>query len=484
MDAARHLEIRKPLDLLEQEVVRRDLAHPGEVSPELVEALRYVLSFARLTTVRNRDGVDVDVAELLAPHRWRVLESMRPHLEGKLVDDSLWAAIRDLPGLVTATRDWRRRLLARGELDRDSLEAEVTTRQLVVTSGGGGGAGYGYAGAFTLLHRNGLQPELLSGTSMGSLMSLFRARRRIFDGAPMFAAARRLSWQKVFRVLDADSRYGIPATLRLYLRSAIGSLLRDPQGEPLTFASMEIPLLIVTTGITVDGLKHDLHWYEKFMDDAVTPGLVMQRSKLARMSRLVQIFRELVEAPETLREVVFGADPLTMGADALDAAGFSSAVPGVIHYDIYRDDQRMKQLLDTLYGEYGITRLTEGGVVNNLPCRPAYAEVMKGRIGRRNLFLLAMDCFAPSPRSMAWLPLQQIVRPNVRANVEYAHHYFALQRKLSPINLVPTVDQIFDAMRWTMGELEPHIPYIQAMCGGFRVLRDAPDGARDPSPAG
>lgn len=472
MDAARHLEIRKPLDELEQVVVRRDLARPGEVSPELVDALRYVLSFARLTTVRNRDGVDVDVAELLAPHRWRVLEALRPHLEGK--DLSLWGAIRELPTLVAATRDWRSRLLSPGELDRDSLEAEVTTRQLVVSSGGGGGAGYGYAGAFTLLHRKGLQPELLSGTSMGSLMSLFRARRRIFDGAPMFAAARRLSWQKVFRVLDADSRYGIPATLRLYLRAAIGSLLRDAEGEALTFERMEIPLLIVTTGLTVDALKHDLDWYERFMDDSATPGLVLQRSRVLRMTRLVQVVRELLERPEALRQVVFGADPLTMGADALDAAGFSSAVPGVIHYDIYRDDQRMKRLLDTLYGEYGITRLTEGGVVNNLPCQPAYAEVMKGRIGRRNPFLLAMDCFAPSPRSMAWLPLQQVVRPNVRANVEYAHHYFALERKLSPINLVPSVDQIFQAMRWTMAELEPHIPYLQAMCRGFRVLRDAP----------
>ncbi len=474
MDAAHHLEIKKPLDQLEAAVVRRQLAHPGDVSDELVAGLRYVLSFARLTEVRNIDGIDVDVAEQLAPHRWRVLEALRPHLDGDKAQEGLWGAVRELPELVEATRGWRQRILDAGTLDRDSLEAEVTTRQLVVVSGGGGGAGYGYAGAFTLLHRAGLQPELLAGTSIGSLMSLFRARRRIFDGAPMFTAARRLSWQKVFRVLEAESRYGIPATMRLYLRSAIGSLLRDQQGEPLTFASMEIPLLIVATGITVEGFKHDLDWYEHFMDDAVQPGVVLKRSRLARMTRLVQVFRELMEQPETLREVVFGADPLTMDADALDAAGFSSAVPGVIHYDIYRDDERMKRLLDTLYGEYGITRLTEGGIVNNVPARPAFAEVMRGRIRRRNPFVLAMDCFSPSPRSMAWLPLQQVVRPNVRANIEYANLYFPLGKKLSPINLVPDVDQIFSAMRWTMTELEPRMPFIKAMTSGFRVLRDRP----------
>ena len=76
-------------------------------------------------------------------------------------------------------------------------------------------------------------------------------------------------------------------------------------------------------------------------------------------------------------------------ADVIDAVGFSSAIPGIIHYDIYREDEHMRKLLDQLYGQYGITRLLEGGVVNNLPCRPAYHEVMQGRIGRRNPFVFA-----------------------------------------------------------------------------------------------
>lgn len=475
MDAARHFEIRRPLEELESEVVRRRLQRPDELGPELYEALRYVLSFARLTEVRNSDGEDIELGEGLAPHRWRVIEALRPRLSRD--EEGLLPAVRELPALVAATRQQRRRILESCTIDRGSLEAEVTTRQLVVVLGGGGGAGYGYAGALTALHRAGLQPELMAGTSIGSLMSLFRARRRIFDAAPMFAAARRLSWQRVFRVFEADSRYGIPATLRLYLRSAIGSLLRDPDGQPLTFRTMEIPLLVVATGITMDALKHDLSWYEHFMDDAVQPGLVMQRTRLRRMARLVAVFRDFLENPAALREVVFGADPLTLDADCLDAAGFSSAVPGVIHYDIYRDDQRMRALLDALYGQYGITRLTEGGLVNNLPCRPAYQEVMAGRIQRRNPFILAMDCFAPRPRSLAWLPLQQLVRPNVRANLAYAHLGFTLDRTLSPVNLVPPVDQVFEAMRWTTEELGPHLPFVQESCAGFRVLRDEARGA-------
>ncbi len=321
--------------------------------------------------------------------------------------------------------------------------------------------------------RAGLQPELMAGTSIGALMSMFRARFKVFDGAALIAAARRLSWSSVFRVLEMESRYGIPASLRLYLRAALGTLFEVDGKRQMTFRDVEIPLLVVTTGITVDALKHDLSYYEHFLDDVERPGAVFRRGRLRRLAKLGEVLREFMSRPESLREIVFGADPHTMDADILDAAGFSAAVPGVIHYDVVRDDQRMKQLLDTLYAEYGITRLTEGGLVNNLPARPAWLEATHGRLKRRNPFVLAMDCFAPSRRSLQWLPIQQIVRPNVKANLEYSDFYFALDRRLSPVNLVPDVAAVSEAMQWTTDELAPDLPFIQESCRHIAVLPEA-----------
>ena len=474
LDAAATLATRKPLEDLEAEVVRRHLARPDELTPGLLDALRYVLNFAKLGQVRASDGQDVAVGEALAGLRWRVVSALEPHLQGS--DPTLWGAVRELPGLVRETRSWRDRLLRTTGLDRAALEAEVTERQLCVASGGGGGSGYGYAGAFRLLHRKGLQPAMLSGTSMGSLISMFRARHKVFDGATLVAAARQLSWNNIFRVLEMESRYGIPATLRLYLRSALGNLFQREDGRVTTFRDMEIPLLVVTTGITMDALRHDLSYYEHFMDDAVSPGAVFRYTQLRRLTRLANVWRELLVRPDALRECVFGADELTMDADVLDAAGFSSAVTGVIHYDVIRDDARAKQLLDRLYGEWGITRLTEGGLVNNLPARPLWTAAMSGRLGRRNPFVLALDCFAPQPSSLGWMAVQQVVRPNVKANLPYAHYYFALEKRLSPVNLVPTVHDVVRAMRWTHDELEPHVPFIQEMCRTLRALPDAPAG--------
>lgn len=427
-----------------------------------------MLNFAKMHAIRREDGADVDVSGFLAPHAWKVKEALAPHLSD---EPSLWGAMRVLPELVAITRERRRRMLEHFPLDRDSLEAEVTTRQLVVACGGGGGAGYGYAGAWTLFHRRGLQPELISGTSIGALMGLFRARRKVFDGLPLVEAARRLTWEKVFRVLDMDSRYGLPATLRLYLRAAIGTLFQTPDGRPLTFRDLELPLLVVCTGVGVEALKHDLSFYEHFLDDALDPGHRLRPSRLAKVAQVANIFRELLSEPDALREIVFGSDPATYDADILDAAGFSASIPGLIHYDVLRDDQRMKRLLDELYARYGITRLTEGGIVNNVPARPAWEEVVvRGRIGRRNPYVIALDCFAPKVRSLLFYGIQQVVRPNVLRNIAYTNVYFALQRTLNPLNLVPPLPEVNRAMKWTIEEMTPMMPVIEKSLEPFRPI--------------
>jgi len=479
VNVERQLDIRSPLDRLEASLVRLVLSDADDVAPGLVGALRYVLSFARLTTIRCPDGRDVDVSGFLAPHSWFVRSALTPHLEPgedgwihRASNASVWGAVRELPGLVAATRRMRGDLLRSFSLDRETLEREVCQRHFVVVAGGGGGAGYGYAGAFNLLNRNGLQPSLIAGTSMGSLIGLFRARRRTFDAAAMFEAGQRLSWNTLFRILQSESQYGIPATLRLYLHAALGGLFCREDGEPLRIRDLEIPMRIITTGFTMDALKHDLAYYEHFMDDAVQGGTFTAQGILPIATRLVQLVRELVSDAEAVREIVFGGDELTADADALDAAGFSSAIPGLIHYDVLREAPRMKSLLDQLYAVTGIARMAEGGIVDNVPARVAYETIMSGDFGHRNLFILALDCFAPQVRTLMYLPLQQAVRVNVARNIPYAHLYFPMQRVLNALNLVPPLPTLEKAIQWTMEELDVHVPFIRAMCEPLPVLAD------------
>ena len=328
-------------------------------------------------------------------------------------------------------------------------------------------------GAYTLFHRHNLDPALIAGTSMGALIGLCRARRKRLDVAATFQVGERLSWGTLFKVLKAGSRYGLPAGLRLHLHEVLGPLFLNGEGRIMTMGELPVPMRIVTTGIKIDALKHDLSFYEHFLDDAMNPGFRFSQGKMRRVANVVNLIRELVADPELVQEIVFGEDPNTLEADVLDAAGFSSAIPGLIHYDVLRDDQRMKDLLDRLYAHHGIARMAEGGMVNNVPARVAYETVMSGTLGRRNCFVVAMDCFAPQARSFMFYPLQQFVRTNVLRNLPYAHLYFPLRRVLNALNLAPKVRSVEKAMRWTSEEMRPHIPLLKAMCEPIPVLTEA-----------
>lgn len=463
------LEHRKPFDELEAAVLERYLARSQDIAEPLLDGLRYVIGFAKLTVVRSRDGRDHDVQESLRTHAWRVRDRLSRHLGPD--QPTLWSAARELPELVEATLQQRAKLLTHFEIDRASLDREITRRTFVLVLGGGGGSGYGYAGVFTQLHREGIQPELICGTSIGAITGLFRARTRQHDAAGLMQVNKSLSWTQLFNLGPEPSRYGLPATLRMYLRRGLSRHLLNADGEPLRMSQLGIPMHIVATGLTVDALKHDLDYYEHFMDDVVKPGLVFRASRLRSLAGVAQIFAEFAQNPDSLREVVFGRDPGTLEADALDAAGFSASVPGLLHYDVHRDDPRMTHLLDQLYADYGITRLTEGGVVNNVPARPAFESLMEGRLdGHRNGYVLAVDCFVPRPSALFFYPIQQVARANVIGAKPYASLYVALPRVLNPANLVPSVEQVAQASKWAMNELEPNLPLMKATLTPFAPL--------------
>lgn len=458
-------ERRRPLERMEQEAVRLVLAQSSTDVRRLVDELRYVLSFARLIAVRNSDGTDVAVDERLASHARDVRDTLAPHL-GK--NGNLWGALRTVPDLAHKTRAMRAKLLEQLPIERDALEREVTTRVLAVVSGGGGGAGYGYPGVYEMIERAGLAPDLMVGTSIGALMSMFRARRRHFDLAPMVEAARRLAWGRVFRVLETQNHYGIPAALRLYLRDALGPLFLVGD-RPAALSDMEIPLYVVTTGITVDSMKHGLEYYEHLLDGNVGFGKLQQAQRgLVAMN----VMREFLSSRQALREVVLGRDEGTQDFDVIDASGFSASIPGVIHYDVLRDDPRMRAVLDRLYAVAGITRLGEGGLVANVPAKIAWEAVVEGRIGgRRNAYVVALDCFSPSRTRIPWYPFQQMVRSsNVTANLPYADLYLPMEQVLSPLNLVPTVKSAMQAISWGKEAMKPHVPLLQAMMRPLPVL--------------
>jgi len=459
----------RPFEEAEIALVREMVSSAPWLSEADEAVLRYALNLARIGLVRSPDGEDVDLDPLLAAYREDVRSlAVAPLLHPGGIDRESLA--RAVPNLAAHARAWRGRAAAAvaGRLPPGSLDREVCEKALVLVCGGGGGVAWSYLGAFALLEQYGLVPRLLAGTSMGAVLLLFRARRIRWNPDDVAGAMRGLSFKSLFRFLHGESRYGLPAAMRLYLRAAIGEYLEGPDGHPLTLGQLAVPLVVAVTGIRNGALPRDPGYYEHLLD---LHGREPRPSAFSRVATEVfQAVGELIVQRERFARVYLGADEETRDFDAIDAVGFSSALPGVIHYDVVRDDDRMHALLRSLFERHDLFRLVDGGLVDNLPAREAWAVVQRGSIGTRNAFVLALEGFGPKITQPLWFGLEQLAAQNVARSRPFVHHLRSLQRVLSPLEVVPSEEELLRAIRAGKAELHPDMAFVARMCRPFPAL--------------
>jgi len=459
----------RPFEDAEIGLVRAVVSSPPFLSDADEAALRYALNLARSSRLRAPDGEDLDVGSFLVPYRDELLASAAATLASPRGFDPADAA-RLVPNVSAHARAWRARLLAAfaGKLPAAALDREVCEKALVLVCGGGGGVAWSYLGAFALLEQYGLVPRFLAGTSMGAVLLLFRGRRLRWHPDDVSEAMRGLSFRTLFRFLHGESRYGLPAAMRLYLRAAIGDFLKGPDGHPLTLGQLAIPLVVAVTGIRNGALPRDPSYYEHLLD---LHGREPRPNVLSRVvSDVFQAVGELIVQRDRFARVYLGADEETRDFDAIDAAGFSSALPGVIHYDVVRDDERMHALLRALLERHDLFRLVDGGLVDNLPARAAWGAVQRGAIGTRNAFVLALEGFGPKLTQPLWFGLEQLAAQNVARNRPFVHHHKSFQRVLSPLEVVPDETELQRAIRAGKAELNPDMPFVARMCRPFPAL--------------
>ncbi|MGZ3461678.1 MAG: patatin-like phospholipase family protein, partial [Archangium sp.] len=408
-------QILRPLEEMELALVRAAVDSPSLLDTREEAVLRTALSLARLYQLRH-EGHDHSVETWTTPWREDVSRRLGPVLLGKrrITRDQLVPHVRDLRAPVLRLRDELVHHL-RGRMPEEVLHRELQHKSLVVVAGGGGGTAYVYMGVMSLLDEHGLKPSLLAGTSLGAILMLMRSRMARFDQGELVNIIRNLSWRKLFRFISTENRYGLPAAMRLFLRAGLGRYFNAGPGSPdagLRLKDLPVPTLIAVGGIRRGMLPRPLEYYERLLGtrplSLLSPG-GMARHIQAVMGTLAEFFTR----PEIMVKLHLGLDGKTSEFDAIDAAGFSSSLPGVIHYDVPRDDARMRGLLDGLMEEQGIFRLLDGGLVDNLPVEAAWKAVHHGHLGTRNAFVLALDGFAPRLSTPFWLPLQRLAAMTV-----------------------------------------------------------------------
>jgi hypothetical protein len=164
-----------------------------------------------------------------------------------------------------------------------------------------------------------------------------------------------------------------------------------------------------------------------------------------------------------VKPVVVGGDDPSRDFNIVEAASFSSAIPGVPHHET--SDPGMIPILDAMLEDHDIAAIVDGGAASNVPVELAWKRVRAGRLGTRNACYLAFDCFHPQwdPKHLWLVPITQAVQLQMVRNAPYADHLVRFTPTLSPANLAPSVATIDRACEWRRISVDKAIPVTTAL---------------------
>lgn len=455
-------QLKKRLQEIECEFVRMICDDNTFLSADEAATFRWALSLARISKVRvNALRPDDDVLVDHATDRFRAelyaLASRALNSFDLLDKEKIKSLIPNIARLAKNERHDLLRLFAQ-RLPKEALDDATRRRPLALTLSGGGGTAYVFVGAFFALEEAGLIPSVITGSSMGAVLGAYRARTKNFSFDGIDTLVEKTTWSRIAQPYAGPSRFGVPATFRLYLRDVVGHEF-EKDGEFLRLSDLPIPLRVCVAGLSAANSLRDeeLQRYANILDSDA-------KKSSSRSKSIISIIMEFAQKP--LKPIYLGRDELTKGFDVLDAIGFSAAIPGVFHYDIIRNDPRMVKLVTTLLEREGVVRLIDGGFVDNLPVAEAIRAVADGECGGYDPFALALDAFSPGlNRHLIFYPLMRFAVENSREGYDNAHLTVTFKNVLSPIHIVPTRETFQYAVKEGHKEISSHISFIRKMVG-------------------
>lgn len=462
------------LQKMENRLVRHHLANPDVLSGEQLRKLRYILNFARLADFEpgaagpggSRGRGDISVggqARLGVPGRRRVVRTAARgarsgHGAGGRERRAGDAGRRPGRSASSAHRAPRQRLL------RDGTRREVGYKKLVTVLGGGGGAGFVYIGGMQRLLAAGQVPDYMIGSSFGSIIGSLVARELPVPIDEYAEWAKTVSYRAILGPERRRSRHGLAGMFTLRFDQFAHTLLSRADGERMRMSDLAIPFDVVVAGVRRQpyaALPSRFRHRERstltlrslpFLPIGIGPWVA------ARMWQ-VAAFIDL----RVVKPIVISADGATRDVNVVDAASFSSAIPGVLHHET--SDPRMLPILDELCADQDVAAMVDGGAASNVPVELAWERVRDGRLGTRNACYLAFDCFHPhwDPRHLWLVPITQAVQLQMVRNLPYADHLVRFEPTLSPVNLAPSAAAIDRACRWGRDSVEPAIAVTSAL---------------------
>ena len=463
------------LQKMENRLIRHTLRHPDVLTDEQLRKLRYLLNFARLDDFEPaaagpggaRGRGDVCVGAELSPWRAKVADALRGPLREERDPVIALTAARDTMAALSAEQDEQRRLLiARhaNEFSGAELDAEVGYKKLVTVLGGGGGAGFVYIGGMKELLESGAVPDYLIGSSFGSILSSVVSRTTPVPIDDYIQWAKTVSFRAILGPERLKRRHGLTGVFALNFDQFADSMFRRDDGERMRMSDLAIPFDAVVAGVRRQPFAALPGRYRnQSLTSLQLPSLpylsIGWGPQLATRMWQTAAFID----PRVVTPIVIGGDHPDRDANVVDAASFSSAIPGVLHHET--KDPAMQPLFDALLADNDVGALVDGGAASNVPLELAWKRVRTGRLGTRNACYLAFDCFQPQwdPKHLWLVPITQAIQLQMVRNAPYADHVVRFSPTLSPVNLAPSAHTIDRACQWGRDSVAPAVPVISAL---------------------
>lgn len=462
------------LQKMENRLVRNHIAS-DVLSDEQLRRLRYILNFARLADFEpgaagpggSRGRGDVSVGAEVGPWRSRVVDALYEPLREESDPVKALTAARGVLGTLSDDQDDQRSVLIdrhRNDFSAAELDTEVGYKKLVTIMGGGGGAGFVYIGGMERLLEAGQLPDYMIGSSFGSIMGSLVARELPVPIEEYVAWAKTVSYRAILGPERLRRRHGMAGLFALRFDKFAHALLSREDGERMRMSDLAIPFDVVIAGV-------------RRQPYAALPSR-FRRPELAALQGRSIPYRRIGIGPlvaarmwqvsafidlRVVKPIVISGDDPALDFDVLDAASFSSAIPGVLHHE--SSDPRMLPLLDDLCADREVAALVDGGAASNVPVELAWKRIRDGKLGTRNACYLAFDCFHPQwdSRHLWMAPILQAIQLQMLRNLPYADHLVRFEPTLSPINLAPSAGAIARAGRWGRNSVEKALPVTSAL---------------------
>ena len=435
MDDTTFLDEFRPFRRGELSLAKRITQEPDLLPRSELDLLRYALRLAQLSTFGSERD---DLVERLGSFRLRLLQLLAAALPTDPARIEAPALRNRLPRVCHLVEGARRRVLDAGLAAEAALDDTIADKRIALVMGGAGGAGFVFLGALGALEEEGIQPAYILGASIGALIGGLRGRTHHYDLEGLLEQARGLATSELFGAPQRSGRYGLPGALRFDPRAALGWFFTH-QGEPVRLGDLHVPTDMLATGLRPAALTRPREEYETLLGQRITDPAEIGHLRSAAVLRIVSGVLELAVSRRVFVPVLLGSDAESAQLEALDAAGFSAAIPTLLHYDIFREDPHTQEILDRIFEREGLAAMVDGALVNLLPACRAWRALEEGRIGSRHYWIVAMDALvAAKGRNRLLFPLQRALAATLQRDRAYWDLYVAFHDTPFVLDISPT----------------------------------------------